>query len=451
MSRGLTIALTTIGLSIGGGVIAAFAFPDTWQTWLTEARAMIERSAGTNATSDAASDKGGDVGADPRRAAKPTAAAKPPLTRPAQPAPTAQPVSVSRAKQADFIARVLVTGSLVPRGEVLVGPEIEGLRIVKVLAEVGDQVRRGQVLATLVTAQIDAQLAQNTAGQDKARAAIAQAKSQIADAQAAARETRRSLERARPLRRKGVLSQSVFDQRQTAARQARARVAVAKDGLAVAQADLKQLAAQRRELTWRRDNTQIKAPAAGIVSRRTARVGAVASASGAPLFRIIAGGEIELEAEIDETKLARVKPGQTARVEVAGAGTFKATVRLIGTEIDPATRLGSVRLFLGRDPRLRIGSFARARIVTATARGVAVPQSSLLYGRDGGARLQLVKDGRVSTRSVELGLRDNDLVEIVRGLAVGDKVVTRAGTFLRDGDQVIPIPANPARLSEAQR
>ena len=163
-------------------------------------------------------------------------------------------------------------------------------------------------------------------------------------------ESRNAFERAKPLRQAGHLTEAVFDQREQAASTAQAQLAAAHDGLKVAEAEKAQVEAQRRELNWRRGRVEVTAPADGIVSRRMARVGGYAAGAAEPMFRIVAKGEVELDAEVTETRLAAVKVGQTARVEVAGFGEVAGTVRLVAAEVDKATRLGRVRIFLGDNP-----------------------------------------------------------------------------------------------------
>jgi RND family efflux transporter MFP subunit len=357
-------------------------------------------------------------------------------------------VTVARAQVADLRETILVTGTLVPREEILVGPEVEGLRIIEVLAEEGDRVRKGQVLARLVSDTIEAQVAQNDAGQARARAAIAQARSNITAAEARLVEAQNAYERAKPLTQKGVISESGMDQRTSTAKTAQASLAAAQDALKVAEADLLQVQAQRRELDWRRGRTQVTAPADGVVSRRVARIGGLAAGAGEPMFRIIAKGEVELDAEVIENRLGMLKVGQPADVDAAGAGRVAGKIRIVSPEVDKATRLGRVRIFLGDNASLRIGAFASATIETATARGLAIPASAVLYTPEG-ATVQVVVDGRVTTRRVTLGLAQGALIEVRAGLSNGEQVVARAGTFLRDGDSVRPISTADQRVGSA--
>jgi len=358
-------------------------------------------------------------------------------------------VTVARVAPADFVETVLATGSLVAREEILVGPEVEGLRITEVLADEGLRVKKGEVLARLVADTLDAQLAQNDAGLARATAAIAQARSTIVQAEARVVESRNAFERAKPLRDAGHMAESAYDTREQAARTSQAQLVAARDGLIAAEAERAQIEAQRRELTWRRGRTEVVAPADGIISRRMARIGGYAAGAAEPMFRIVAKGEVELDAEVTETRINAVAIGQRARVEVAGLGEIAGTVRLVSPEVDKGTRLGRVRIFLGDNPGLRVGAFARGNIETAAGHGLAVPASAVLYGPEG-ASVQLVRANRVETRRIKPGLAAGALVEVREGLAEGDLVVARSGTFLRDGDAVRPVPGDRAKLSDAR-
>jgi len=349
-------------------------------------------------------------------------------------------VTVARAGKAKLTEAISATGSLVARTEIIVGPEIEGVRVVELYADEGDNVKKGQPLVRLVSDVLEAQLAQNDALRAKAEAAIAQARSQIAQAEARLAEAKSAFDRARPLRSSGTISESIFEQREAAARTAEAQKAASLDGLKLAEAELAQIKAQRRELEWRMSRTTVHSPADGVVARRLTKVGAMGVGAGEPMFRIIANGEIELEAEVPEVQLGKLKEGQTVRIIVAGVGDVDGRIRLIAPEVDKTSRLGRVRIFLGADPRLRLGVFARARIETATSEGLGVPTAAVLYSEES-AHVQVVVDNKVITRKVKVGLASNGMTEIAEGLSAGEIVVAKSGTFLRDGDLVRPFKA----------
>lgn len=358
-------------------------------------------------------------------------------------------VSVAPAEPTSFTETVLVTGSLIARQEVLVAPQIEGYRISEILAEEGDRVEARQVLARLTGDMLKAQLAQLDATLVRADAAIAQARSRITEAEANKVQAEAAFVRAQELVKSGSTSRSVFDEREATARTAGAAVTLAQDGLRVSEAEKTQIEAQISESKLRLGYTEILAPETGVISRRTARVGGLASSVADPLFRIVAKGEIELEAEIPEIFLPRLSAGMAARVDVAGLKPRTGKVRLISPEVDPATRLGRLRIFIGDDPALRIGAFARGTIDTASSNGLGVPATAVM-NRDQGPTVQVVRDGRVETRKVATGMASGGKVEILDGLKEGELVVVRSGTLLREGDSVRPVIAGKTTLSEAR-
>lgn len=349
-------------------------------------------------------------------------------------------VTVVNAATREMIETVVVTGTLVPRDEILVNAEIDGYRLTEVLVEEGMRVERGQLLARLSRDLIERQIAQQNALVDKAMAAVPQAENNIAQAEAAETEARLGFERAQQLMQSGNTTAVTLEGRTSALRQAEGRVAFARNGLAMAKADLAQVRAVSDELNLRLARTEVRAPDGGIVSRRSARVGMTVSASGEPLFRLIARGEIELEGEVIEVKLPLLSEGKPAWIDMGQGERVPGTVRAVYPEVDRASRLGRVRVRLPFDPRLRIGSFAKGTIEIARSRGVAVPQSAVLYGGDAGASILVVKDGKVQSRQVNIGLGDETDIEIRAGVAAGEAVVLRAGSFLREGDPVRPVP-----------
>lgn len=363
---------------------------------------------------------------------------------PATPLPPA--VTVVRAAEREFQDQLYVSGSLVARDEALVGPQIDGLRITEVLAEDGDNVQKGQVLARLDRSQLDALLAANDAALTRADASIAQVKNQIAQFEAANTQATAELDRARQMQA-GVISQSTFDQRLAAARTGEAQLAAARSGLAVAVADKASQQAQRRELEVRIARTDVRAPVEGIVSRRTARLGGLAMNGADPLFRIIAGGAIDLDAEAPDDVLTRVRTGMQAKITLQGLDDkVEGAVRLISAEVDKATRLGRVRIALPKGARARIGSFAVATVEIARRQSIGIPASAVT-SRNGKKAVEVVVDGHVALRDIETGLVDRKTVEVTGGLATGETVVARAAAFLREGDTVRPA----ALTEEAQR
>ena len=160
--------------------------------------------------------------------------------------------------------------------------------------------------------------------------------------------------------------------------------------------------------------TPVQAPVGGIVNKVSATVGTYASAKADPLFQIIARGEFELMAELSVRYLSRLSPGQTAKVNIVGIGEVAGQVRLVSTNINAMSQLGQVRVFLGANPSLRVGTFGRAIIIAGQSCGVGIPLSAVLYSADG-AVVAVVRNQQIETRQVRIGLLSEGEAEISRG------------------------------------
>ncbi|SEG34816.1 efflux RND transporter periplasmic adaptor subunit [Bosea lathyri] len=370
--------------------------------------------------------------------------AQTPAAPPAQSVTNTGPsVTVTTAKVTEIIQSVVVSGSMIARDEVQVVPEVDGLQIVEILAEEGDRVATGQVLARLSRTTLEVQKTQNDAQIARAEALVAQSNAQIVEAQANLVQANNAFDRTKALRDTGNASIETFDQRDAAARSAAARLNSSRQALAIATADLALAKAQGRDIEVKLARTEIKAPKGGIVSRRNAKLGATAAmASTEPLFRIIEDGAIELEAQVAEVELPGLKIGQNVAVTPAGSPVALAgTIRLIAPEVDKLSRLGRVRVALIGNPPVAIGSFARGVIETGRKTVVTLPLSAITYARSG-ATVQSVTEGKITTKKVKLGLAGGGRAEIASGITEGETVVARAGTFVRDGDVITPIATN---------
>lgn len=355
-------------------------------------------------------------------------------------------VSVLAAAKSEMVDLVQMTGTLVPREEILVGPEIEGLRIVELLADEGDRVVKGQVLARLSRDALDAQMAQSLASQARAEASLAQAKSQIGQWEAAVAQKQAAFARVQSLRRDGVATDTALDNATAEARTSQAQLNVGRDGLRVADAEIISIMALRQELMVRIARSEVRAPEGGIVSRRSARVGAVATGAGEAMFRIIARSDIELEAEAPELRLAKMHPGQPATITIGDVARLTGKVRLVSPEVDKASRLGKVRIAVESSDALRIGAFARGDVELARRTAISLPLSAVLYDANG-PYVQGVRDGMVYAVPVKTGLTADGRIEIVSGVFEDETIVARAGAFLHDGDKVRSVFQTPKSVT----
>lgn len=347
-------------------------------------------------------------------------------------------VTVASTAKRAFVDRLFVSGTIVAREEAQVASRIDGLTIVEVDAEDGDKVTAGQILARLDRTQLDAQLAQNDASTARANAAIDQSKSLIAQSEVQVDWAASEYDRARKLG-PGVMSASTVEQRETALKTAQAQLAAARNALSVSEADRHSRDAERKELLVRIARTDVTAPVAGVVSRRSAKLGATASPAGEPLFRIITDGAIDLEAEVPEQYLPRLTVGMPAKLKLAGIATdFAASIRLVNHEVDKSSRVGKVRIALKDVAQARLGAFASGEVQIAKSEGIGVPATAVQRDASG-AHVLVVKNGVVEDRKITLGITEGDWIESREGLAESELVVARAAAFLRPGDRVRPL------------
>ena len=361
-------------------------------------------------------------------------------------APAAQPVlpaiTVSAVKVMPLRDRVVAGGLIQAVEAVQVAPLIEGQPIEALLAEIGDRVEAGQVLARLSRTTLELSRSQLLASVAAARATVAQAEAQQVEVEAAAAEAGRVASRAAALKAAGNASQAALDQAQTNALAATARVTVARQSLEAARAQLTSVEAQLANVELNLTRTEVIAPVSGEVVARNAQVGAIASAAGQPMFTLTRDGALELRAELSERDLMRIAPGQAVELRTAGTGRPVAgTVRLVEPVIDQATRLGHARITLDRPGALRAGMYADAEILITRKMGLAVPVTAVSTDAEGTTVMQVGADGAVRRVPVQTGIRDGGWVEITGGLKGGDQVVTKAGAFVRDGDRVRPVAA----------
>jgi len=306
--------------------------------------------------------------------------------------------------------------------EAVIGSESGGLRLTDVKVNVGDVVRKGQVLAVFSA--------------DTVNADVAQARASVMEAEANAAEAVANAARARTLQSSGALSAQQISQYMTAEQTAKARIASARAALS----------SQALRLKY----TQVVAPDDGVISARTATVGSVV-AQGTELFRMIRQGRLEWRAEVTASELVRLKPGTSAVVKAANGSELTGKVRMIAPTIDPQTRSALVYVDLpasaaGNAP-FKAGMFASGQFELGKSDAMTVPQQSVVV-RDGFSYVfRLNQDGRVSQLKVQAGRRLADRIEVVGGLTPDALVVVSGAGFLNDGDLVRNVPAAGAPLA----
>ena len=336
----------------------------------------------------------------------------------AKEAPVARPaltVNVIQAQRITLPIKVFANGNIAAWQEAIIGSEANGLRLIQVHVNVGDTVSKGQLLAEF--------------SEEALLADLNQAKAKLMEAEAQGHEALANAERARTLQNTGAMSSQQIDQYLTAADTAKARVEVAKAVVQTQQIQLK--------------NTKIYAPDSGVISARTATVGAVISA-GSELFRLIRQSRLEWRAEVVSSDIAKVKVGMQVNITAADGSKFSGKVRKLSPTVDMQTRNSLIYVDLPSNNTAKAGMYAKGEFVSGQSSALAIPQQALVL-RDGFTYVFVVKSeqGRtiVKQMKVQPGRRLLNLVEIVSGLQAQQSVVALGGAFLSDNDVVKVVSA----------
>lgn len=304
----------------------------------------------------------------------------------------AQVVSIVHAQVLPLASSLTLIGTVTPRRVALVHAQTPGLVVIELLAEEGQTVRSGQILARLSSERQSAEL-------DGVRGELHRAEQALARAEA--------------LKTSGTVSRRDAD------------AAVASHAAALARVRALEIDLARAE---------VRAPVAGLLQRRHIEIGEVANEK--PLFEIAAESVMELVADLSETAWRQTSVGQSADITLAEGPVISGTVRRLSAALDGKTRMGRAWISLDYAPAgLVSGAGASARLRIGSADLLAIPQSSLLFDQQG-AYVFVVSDGKAVRRAVAVGAQNSEHAEVVGGLKAGDAVVAISGSLLRDGDPI---------------
>ena len=325
-------------------------------------------------------------------------------------------VNVVSPSQLDINQTIMANGSLAAWQEALIGAEANGLKITDVRVNVGDRVKRGDVLAMLQS--------------DTLKAELAQSEGTLAEAIASALEARVQTDRAKSLQQQGFFSDAQLSQ------------ALATDAIAQARVQSARAAVQLQSV--RLSQTQVKAPDDGIISSRQASVGSVVN-SGSELFRLIRQGRIEWRAEVSASDIGRIKVGANVKISAASGQVLQGKVRMIAPSMDAQTRNALVYVdLLDQTGSARAGMYAKGEILLGQNKAMTVPQTAVII-RDGFSYVYTVgSDNKVTQTKVQTGRLSGDRQEILSGLKSDALVVVSGGAFLNSGDTVRVVNSLPA-------
>ncbi|MCV0440740.1 MAG: efflux RND transporter periplasmic adaptor subunit [Hydrogenophaga sp.] len=316
-------------------------------------------------------------------------------------------VTVARPAQGQLPIRLQANGDISAWQEASVGAEVNGLRLASVNVNVGDVVRKGQVLAVFAS--------------ETTRADSLQSRASLMQAEASYENARADAERARSIQDSGALSKSQVAQYLTQEKVAHAQFEAAKAAFAATEVRL--------------GNTRVLAPDDGVISARMATVGAVVGA-GQELFRLVRQSRMEWRGEVTPSEVGRIRVGQTVNVTAATGLEIAGKVRAIAPSADPQTRNILVFVDLPRHADLKAGTFAKGSFDLGQSEALTVASESIVV-RDGSNYVFVIDpQNKAGQRKVQTGRRVGERVEILEGLKADEAVAVQGAGFLNEGDLV---------------
>lgn len=316
-------------------------------------------------------------------------------------------------------------GSIEAKAVAKVGAKVNGVAIEKVLVDVGNRVKKGQVLAVFDTDGLSQQ--------------VVQAEADLAEAQASLTKASADVRRVVPLLKIDAVSQQEVDSYQTAEERAKAAVKSAKA----------RLASQRLTL----NNATVVAPVSGIISARAAEVGSVAN--GQSLFDIIVNGDLQWKAEIEPQQVSKIKMGTDVQVWLADGSKVNGTVSRIAPNTDQS-RLISVYATLEPNSALRAGMYQSGEFLLGGKEEQTLPSSAIVT-IDGYDYIMTLTEltahqdetmAKVVRKKVNLGETIGDKVVVLDPIPSDTLFVNQGGAFLNDGDWVTVVQNQTNQISD---
>lgn len=336
-------------------------------------------------------------------------------TAPADSAENAAPGKASLSVELAMIEeriiplKMSVNGNLAAWQEAVIGSQLSGVRIDALRAEVGDVVKKGQTLAVF--------------DQQTVRADLAQARAGVAEAQALFDQARLNADMIRNITDSGAVSAQERNQVIAAEKSAQARLLSAK--------------ALQTQQEIRLRNTTVTALDDGVISSRTATLGAVPN-PGQELFRLVRQQRLEWRAEVTDSELMRIKEGMAVTV-FNDAQALKGTVRSISPVINAQSRNGIVYVDVpgAYAKGLKPGMYLRGEFDLGEQTAIVIPQTAVIE-RDGFTYAFTLDEKTSQVQRIKLRVNrvQGEFIEVLSGLKAGDKVVRSGVAFLAHGDLV---------------
>ncbi len=332
-------------------------------------------------------------------------------------------VQVDDVVRGEMIETVPIYGRVVARQAGVVAARVRG-GVAEIRADVGMRVRKGNVIAVLLTDMLKSERTLKDAE-------IAEFKAKIQTAEAQVRLAEQELKRIERLRNSSAFSPARYEDKRREVE--RFRSLVAETTARVTQAEV-----ERNMADINLTNATIRAPYDGVITQRHTEIGAFVNVSD-KVVTMTNDTALEIEADVPSIHIAGLREGITVSVEPETAAPFDAVVRAVVPEENQLTRTRLVRFVPkpgSATPALAANQSIRIHIPTGPPRLVTTAHKDALLHRRGATVMFVYADGKVARREVTIGQAFGNRFEIVDGLKPGDKVVTRGNERLRPNQEV---------------
>lgn len=370
-------------------------------------------------------------------------------------------VETHQATRSDLVQTVVASGRIITPQRASVGAVVTG-RVVRIPVEEGQSVKRGDVLIVLDDEDESASVAQARGAVAQAEARLRQlrevglpaAEQALIQAQANFTQARQQHERAKELKAKGFVSQAALDDAQRNLDVAESQLRAAKlqvatnrpsgSDFALAQTALAQARANLGVAQAKLDQTVILAPVDGTLIARNVEPGNVVQA-GKELMALAPEGETQVVVQIDEKNLAQLRVGQhaLASADAFPRERFAAVLVYINPGIDALRGSVEVKLRVPKPPGyLRQDMTVSVDIEVARSAGTVVVPADVVRDANSAQPWVLAVDGwRAQRRAVKLGLKGDGRVEVLDGVAPGDRLISASQATVRSGQRVRAVAA----------
>ena len=361
-------------------------------------------------------------------------------------AETVRTVSVASESGGASPGAVLnASGYVTARRRATVSSKVTG-KVIEVLIEEGQAVRKGQVLARLDDSQLRAALAVAKAQAEAARKSTAEDEARL-------REAQLTQARLQALIKENVVGRAEVDTANAQVESLTARIAMAKQQVEVAETQVRAIETDLNDMT-------VRAPFDGVAISKDAQAGEMISpvSAGGGFTRtgigtIVDMSSLEIEVDVSESYINRVRPSQPVEAVLDAYPDWRIPAHVITTVPSADRQKATVRVRIGFDKPegsaqldtrilpdmgVKVSFFAEK----AAEPAAAVPKARLLVPKaavrsaNGQSIVFVVRDERVERRAVKVGATEGDRTEILSGLSVGDRVVVEGPDSLADGARV---------------